>query len=149
VPPPRQRTRIEDVAAAAGVSVATVSRALRNLPNVAETTRHRVIEIAAELNYRADPAAARLAAGTTRTITVVVPHLSSWYFSTVIAGAEAVCSEAGYECLGLGVGTFEKCNQLLEEQSHFERRTDGLILVNIPATAEQRSRACPSSGTSR
>lgn len=135
--PPRHRTRIEDVAAAAGVSVATVSRALRNLPNVAEATRHRVIEIAAELNYRADPAAARLAAGTTRTITVVVPHLSSWYFSTVIAGAEAVSSEAGYECLVLGVGTIAQCNHLLGEQSHFERRTDGLILVNIPATAEQ------------
>jgi DNA-binding LacI/PurR family transcriptional regulator len=133
----RQRTRIEDVAAAAGVSVATVSRALRNLPNVAETTRLRVIAIAEELNYRADPAAARLAAGTARTITVVVPHLASWYFSTVIAGAEAVCSEAGYECLVLGVGTIEQCNHLLGEQGHFERRTDGLILVNIPATAEQ------------
>ena len=137
VRPPRQRTRIEDVAAAAGVSVATVSRALRNLPNVAETTRRRVIEIAEALNYRPDPAAARLAAGRTRTVTVVVPHLSSWYFSTVIAGAEAVCSEAGYECVVLGVGTFERCTQLLDEHSHFERRTDGLILVNIPATAEQ------------
>lgn len=133
----RPRARIEDVAAAAGVSVATVSRALRNLPNVAEGTRRRVIEIAESLNYRADPAAARLAAGTTRTITVVVPHLASWYFSTVIAGAEAVCSEAGYECLVLGVGTIAQCNQLLDERSHFERRTDGLILVNIPASAEQ------------
>ena len=65
VQPQRQRTRIEDVAATAEVSVATVSRALRNLPNVGETTRHRVIQIAAELDYRPDPAASRLAAGPT------------------------------------------------------------------------------------
>ena len=53
----RGRTTIEDVAAAAGVSVATVSRALRGLPNVAPTTRERVTEIASQLNYRPDPAA--------------------------------------------------------------------------------------------
>jgi DNA-binding LacI/PurR family transcriptional regulator len=133
----RGRARIEDVAAAANVSVATVSRALRNLPNVAEGTRRRVIEIAEAMNYRPDPAAARLAAGTTRTITVVVPHLSGWYFSTVIAGAEAVCAEAGYECLVSSVPTIEQCTRLLGESTHLERRTDGVILVNIPASGEQ------------
>ena len=85
-----RRIGIEDVAAAANVSVATVSRALRHLPNVADSTRERVIGIAESMGYRPDPAASHLATGRTRTVTVVVPHLSSWYFSTVIAGAEAV-----------------------------------------------------------
>ncbi len=132
-----KRARIEDVALAANVSVATVSRALRNLPNVADSTRQRVTAIAESMNYRPDPAAARLATGRSRTITVVVPHLSSWYFSTVIAGAEAVCAEAGYECLVLGVGTIAECDRLLDEPFHLERRTDGLVLVNIPATEPQ------------
>ncbi len=132
-----KRARIEDVAAAANVSVATVSRALRNLPNVADSTRARVAAIAESMDYRPDPAAARLATGRSRTITVVVPHLSSWYFSTVIAGAEAVCAEAGYECLVLGVGTIAECDRLLDEPYHLERRTDGLVLVNIPATETQ------------
>jgi LacI family transcriptional regulator, repressor for deo operon, udp, cdd, tsx, nupC, and nupG len=131
------RTRIEDVAAAANVSVATVSRALRNLPNVAESTRAHVVAVAEQMNYRADPAASRLAAGRGSTITVVVPHLASWYFSTVIAGAEAVCSEAGYECLVIGVGSIAACNRLLDEPSHLERRTDGVVLVNVPASAAQ------------
>ena len=56
----------EDVAQAAGVSVATVSRALRNLPNVADSTRAKVVRAAEELDYRADPAASRLAAGRSR-----------------------------------------------------------------------------------
>lgn len=132
-----KRARIEDVAAAANVSVATVSRALRHLPNVADSTRERVIAIAESMGYRADPAAARLATGRSRTVTVIVPHLSSWYFSTVIAGAEAVCAEAGYECLVLGVGTIEDCDRLLDAPYHLERRTDGLVLVNIPASAAQ------------
>jgi LacI family transcriptional regulator, repressor for deo operon, udp, cdd, tsx, nupC, and nupG len=135
--PPPGRTRIEDVAAAANVSVATVSRALRNLPNVAESTRAHVVAVAEQLNYRADPAASRLAAGRGSTITVLVPHLTSWYFSTVIAGAEAVCSEAGYECLVIGVGSIAGCNRLIDEPGHLERRTDGVVLVNVPASVTQ------------
>ncbi len=132
-----RRARIEDVALAANVSVATVSRALRGLPNVAESTRLRVFEVATALNYEPDPAAARLAAGRTRTVIVVVPHLASWYFSTVIAGAEAVCNESGYEFLVIGVGSIQECHRLLDERSRLERRADGVVLVNIPATDAQ------------
>lgn len=137
ITPRRGRTRIEDVAAAAGVSVATVSRAVRGLPNVAESTRARVTTIAAELGYRPDPIAARLAAGRARTVIVLVPHLSSWYFSHVVAGAEAVCAEAGYDVLILGVGSLSECHRLLDEGHHLERRSDGIILVNLPATPDQ------------
>jgi DNA-binding LacI/PurR family transcriptional regulator len=135
-PTPR-RARIEDVARAANVSVATVSRALRGLPNVAESTRTRVFEVAAAMNYAPDPAAARLAAGRTRTVIVVVPNLASWYFSNVIAGAEAVCNESGYEFLVVGVGSLDESRRLLDERSRLERRTDGVVLVNIPVTDAQ------------
>ena len=119
------------------MSVATVSRALRGLPNVAESTRQRVFEVATELHYEPDPAAARLAAGRTRTVIVVVPHLASWYYSTMIAGAEAVCNESGYEFLVVGVGSIQECHRLLDEPSRLERRADGVVLVNIPATDAQ------------
>jgi LacI family transcriptional regulator, repressor for deo operon, udp, cdd, tsx, nupC, and nupG len=132
-----RRATIEDVATAAGVSVATVSRALRGLPNVAPSTRERVAEVAATLNYQADPAASRLAAGRTGTITVMVPHLSSWYFSHVIAGAEAVSAEAGYDFLVIGVGSRAECSRLLDERYHLERRTDGVVLVNMPASDDE------------
>ena len=132
-----RRARIEDVAQAANVSVATVSRALRGLPNVAESTRSKVTEVAAAMRYQPDPAAARLAAGRTRSVIVVVPHLASWYFSNVIAGAEAVCNESGYECLIVGVGNQVECNRLLDEHAQLERRADGVVLVNIPASDQQ------------
>jgi LacI family repressor for deo operon, udp, cdd, tsx, nupC, and nupG len=135
-----RRTRIEDVAAAAEVSVATVSRALRGLPNVAESTRQRVHDVAAALNYRPDPAASRLAAGHTRTIIVLVPHLASWYFSTVVAGAEAICADAGFDFMVIGVNTLDECHRLFDERHQLERRADGVIAVNIPVTdTEARS----------
>ena len=66
---------IADVARRAGVSTATVSRALRGLPNVAEDTRIRVMAAAAELDYVITPSASRLASGQTHSIGVVVPFL--------------------------------------------------------------------------
>ena len=62
---------IGDVAARAGVSVATVSRALRGLPNVAGSTRERVLRAAAELDYVVNPNASRLAAGRNLTVASV------------------------------------------------------------------------------
>ena len=127
----RQRATIEDVASAAGVSVATVSRALRGLPNVAVATRERVYEIATSLSYRADPAASRLAAGRSRSIAVAVPMLNGWYFSQVVAGVEAVCAEAGYDTIVAGVGHDRAERSILDGSSALHRRVDGLILVDV------------------
>ena len=134
-----RRATIEDVATAADVSVATVSRAMRGLPNVATSTRERVVDVAASLNYRPDPAASRLAARKTKTITVGVPSLSGWYFSTVVAGAEAVCSEAGYEFQVIAVGSLVARDRLLDDEHQIERRTDGLILVDVAPSPAQAS----------
>ena len=132
-----RRVTIEDVAVGAGVSVATVSRALRNLPNVADSTRRRVSAVAERLDYQPDPAAARLAAGRTGTVTIVVPSLSGWYFSTVVAGAEAVCTEAGLEFQVVGIASHLERDRMLDEARRLERRTDGLLLVDVSISPEQ------------
>ncbi|MFN3255681.1 MAG: LacI family DNA-binding transcriptional regulator [Ilumatobacter sp.] len=135
-----RRATIEDVASAAKVSVATVSRALRGLPNVAVSTRQRVMSVATSLNYEPDPAASRLAAGKTKTVTVGVPLISGWYFSTVVASAEAVCNGAGYDFQVICVSGPADRDRLLDDRHHLERRTDGLILVDVEPSAEQAAR---------
>jgi LacI family repressor for deo operon, udp, cdd, tsx, nupC, and nupG len=132
-----KRATIEDVASAAGVSVATVSRAIRGLPNVAVSTRQRVVAVADALGYSADPAASRLAAGRTKTMTVVLPNLSGWYFSNIVAGAEAVCAESGYDMLVVGVGSRPDLTRILCEQYHLERRTDGLLAVEVIVSPDE------------
>lgn len=120
---------IDDVAELARVSVATVSRALRGLPNVAPTTRVRVEEAAETLRYRPDPAAARLATGRTTTVALAIPVLDSWYFTKVMAGAEAVLSGAGYDTLIFSLDSDETRHRVLT--GPLVRRADGLILVDL------------------
>jgi len=134
---PSGRTTIEDVASAAGVSVATVSRALRGLPNVAPSTRDRVTVIANRMAYRPDPAASRLAAGRTRTVAVAVPNLVGWYFAQVVGGIEAVLSEAGYDLLVIGVTSDDARARFLHDAQRLDRRADGLILVDLALTDEE------------
>ena len=76
---------IRDVAQAAGVSTATVSRALRGLPHVDPETRERVRRVAAEMDYVVSPSASRLASGRTGTVAVITPFIDRWFFSTVFA----------------------------------------------------------------
>ncbi len=133
---PGQAT-IGDVAVRAGVSVATVSRALRGLPNVAVSTRKRIERAANDLRYRPDPAAARLAAGRTSTVTIGIPALNNWYFSNAVAGAEAVCTAEGYEVQVVCLGTPDDIERLVDPPARLERRTDALILVDIDLDADR------------
>lgn len=128
---------IEDVANLARVSVATVSRALRGLPNVAPSTRLRVEEAAASLNYRPDPHASRLAAGRTFTVGMAVPLLGRWYFSQVIAGAHEVLAEAGYDLLLVGVDTQAAARRFVTEWAVIQKRVDGLVLADLRLDDEE------------
>jgi len=130
------RATIEDVAVAASVSVATVSRALRGLPNVAESTRMRVEEAAKSLNYHAHPSASQLASGRTRNVEIAVPVLDSWYFSEVVAGAEAVMSEAGYS-LSITATSSGKERADFVRRAAYSGYTDGLIMVDLPLDPEE------------
>ncbi len=122
---------ISDVAAQAGVSVATVSRALRGLPNVAPSTRDRVLRAAAELEYVADPNAARLATGQTRAIGMVVPLFTQWFFTQCVAGAEAVLTAAGYDVLLYNVSGTDSRERFLDDMP-FRKRVDGIIVIDLP-----------------
>lgn len=122
---------IQDVAARAGVSVATVSRALRGLPHVAPSTRQRVLRAAEDLHYVAHPHASRLAAGRSQTVGMAVPSLSQWFVGQVVCGAEAVLAAEGYELLLYTVGGARNRERFLATQP-FRRRVDGIIVVDIP-----------------
>lgn len=129
---------IQDVAARAGVSVATVSRALRGLPHVAPSTRHRILRAAEDLRYVAHPHASRLAAGRSDTVGMVVPMLAHWYFGHVVCGAEEVLAAAGYELLLYNLGGPRTREHFVAAQP-FRRRVDGIIVVDLPLDDEAQS----------
>jgi DNA-binding LacI/PurR family transcriptional regulator len=122
---------IEDVASAAGVSMATVSRALRGLPNVAPETRARVAEVAARLRYQPDPHASRLAAGRTSAIGMAVPLLERWYFGKIVAGVEAALRKRNYDLILYEVDGEAALRRFLSEAAPYRKRTDGLIIADL------------------
>ena len=134
----RRRT-INDIARAAGVSVATVSRALRNLPNVAPATRERVEQVAAKFEYELHPQASRLASGRTSTVGVAAPLFGTWFPSRALSGINSVLAEAGYDLLISMMSSPEDRQRFLRKARSFCRRVDGLILIDTFVSAEGRA----------
>ncbi|NLF06344.1 MAG: LacI family transcriptional regulator [Actinomycetales bacterium] len=131
------RPGIEDVARAAGVSTATVSRALRGLPNVTEATRRRVREAADTLGYVPSPSAASLVTGRTRTIAVVCPWVNHWFFANVIEGAEMTLRTEGFDVL---LHTFDSSRAQPRpplDPSALRRRVDGVIVLGVPLEEDE------------
>jgi len=95
----RDAVTIRDVAREAGVSVATVSRALNGHSNVAEPVRRLVHEVAQRLRYSPHGAARSLSSRSTQTLGVVLPDLHGEFFSELIRGIDAVARARGRHLL--------------------------------------------------
>lgn len=91
-----RRTSLKEMAEQLGVSIATVSRALRNSHEVGEEMRARVQELAKKLNYRPNPFAQSLRQQKPKVIGVVVPNLVTHYYAAVLDGIEDYATKAGY-----------------------------------------------------
>lgn len=91
-----ERSTIEDVAKAAGVSIATVSRVLNNTGKVADATRTRVMSAVGVLGYSPNAAARSLAARRTYTLGLTVHTIDGDYFQHMLQGAEDAASQHGY-----------------------------------------------------
>lgn len=120
--------RMREIADAVGVSVATVSRALKGDPVVNAETRARVVEAAERLAYRINPVARSLRTQRTQLILAVVPDIGNPFFSYVLAGIEDEAQRNGYSVLiGNVAGDPQRlrtyCDQLLSG------RADGIILL--------------------
>lgn len=125
------RASIVDVAARAGVSVATVSRALRDMPNVSRATRDRVLRAAAELQYAASPLASGLVTGRVRAVGVVLPYAGRWFFAEVVRGIEEALRDGGYD-LVLHVLADERRRQDFFDLLPVRRRVDAVLVVALP-----------------
>ncbi|MFN2441308.1 MAG: LacI family DNA-binding transcriptional regulator, partial [Thermoanaerobaculia bacterium] len=93
---------IKDVAAQAGVSVATVSRVLNEKGLVREETVRRVLDAAAALNYVPHGGARSLSTRRTSTVGVVLPDLHGEFFSEMIRGIDVAARRRGYHLLVSG-----------------------------------------------
>lgn len=90
---------LKDIAKRLNVSPSTVSRALKNNPEIGAATREAVMKLAKEMNYQPNAVALSLRKRKTFTIGVIVPEIIHYFFSSVISGIEDVAYSNGYQVI--------------------------------------------------
>lgn len=128
---------IEDVAAAAGVSTATVSRAVRGLPRVSPATREKILEVAGALGYVASSSASGLATGRTRTIGVLAPFVSRWFFSKAIEGADRELHARQYNLSLFNLGGHGSNRERLFSKTMVYKQIDALLVLCMALSPDE------------
>jgi len=132
---------IKDVARVAGVSVATVSRALNGSDNVTEQTRQRVQEVANDLRYTPSSAARSLITRRTHTVGALLPDLFGEYFSELIRGIDLKARARGLHLLvSSSHGDAQEAASALRAM---HGRVDGLLVMSPHVGAESLSANLP------
>ena len=95
----KENITIKDIARELGISPSTVSRALKDHPDISRATRDAVNELARKWNYKPNPIALSLKSGSSKTIGVIIPEVVHYFFSTVISGIEDVVYDRDYNMI--------------------------------------------------
>lgn len=127
--------RLKDIARDLGVSVITVSKALRDHSDISQETKARVLKRVKELNYRPNLAARALVTGRTYLMGFLVPDLLHTFFSEIVRGLSASLRNSGYTL----VVTSSEQDPKLERQAIEQliaRRVDLLLVASTQWTVE-------------
>ena len=117
---------IKDIARALGVSITTVSRAMRDFPDVNAQTRQAVLQMAQQLDYQPNQVALSLVTSHTHSIGVIVPNLD-YFFATAVRGIDEMAIEAGYTVLTCQSNE-SYGREITNTQRLMNGRVDGLIV---------------------
>lgn len=138
------RVTIKTVAADAGVSVAAVSKVLRDAYGVSDALRARVQASMQKLNYRPH-AAARAMRGRTYTLGVLLPDMRNPFFADILAGVNEALERTQYQTL-LGVSQSAQLIEMSLIDSMIDRQMDGLIMIGprmLPDSVESVAARIP------
>ena len=123
---------IKDIAKALGISPSTVSRALKDHPDISVATKRAVKELAMQLHYEPNSIALSLRSSSSKIIGVIIPEIVHFFFSSVISGIEEVAYKSGYTVIICQSNEdFEKEKNIIH--SLLSKRVDG-ILVSVSKT---------------
>ncbi|HEY2557027.1 MAG TPA: LacI family DNA-binding transcriptional regulator [Diaminobutyricibacter sp.] len=131
---------IDEVARLAGVSTATVSRALSGNGHVSPGTRLKVSQAALDLGYVVSSNASSLASGRTKNVGAVVPYLNRWFFSSVIEGAERALLRHGYDLTLYNLSGGGDERRSVFEHFLLRKRVDAVIAISLELTEDEVSR---------
>lgn len=124
----KQPATLDDVAARCDVSYQTVSRVVNGSPLVAEKTRARVLKAIAELNYRPNLAARRLATRRSSLIGMIGSHMTYYGPAQVMVSIEETAKRQGYNLIFAGVENSRESELLAAIDDLCEHQVDGLVI---------------------
>lgn len=126
---------IKDIARELKISPSTVSRALKNHPDISKETRDAVNELARKMNYQPNAVALSLKQRRSNTIGVIIPEIVHYFFSSVISGIEDVAYDAGFNVI-ICQSNEKYDREVVNTRTLLASRVDG-ILVSISKETKQ------------
>ncbi len=126
---------IKDIARMLGISVSTVSRALKDHPDISPETKERVNGVAKKLNYRPNALALGLKNNRSNTIGVIIPEVVHFFFSSVVSGIEDLAYEAGLNVMLCQTNEMYE-RETMVAQALIDHRVDG-VLVSVAKSTKR------------
>ncbi|KQR16025.1 LacI family DNA-binding transcriptional regulator [Cellulomonas sp. Leaf334] len=137
--PPKGSLNMADLAERAGVSIATVSRALSGATGVSDATRERIRTLAQDLSYTVSPDAARLARGSNGRIAVVTPDVAHWFYASMLDGIVTALHDSDLDVLLYEVQEERERRRFFDDLPA-RRQVDALVLIALPISDDERRR---------
>lgn len=118
---------IKDIAKTLGISPSTVSRALKDHPDISAETKRQVQQLAKSINYRPNALALGLRKSKTNTVGIIIPEVVHHFFSTVISGIDDMGNKLGYNIMICQTNESEE-REARNIQALLDSRVDGLLI---------------------
>ncbi|KGO91522.1 LacI family DNA-binding transcriptional regulator [Flavobacterium subsaxonicum] len=133
----KRKVTLKQIARELDVSISTVSKSLRNSPEISEDTKLKVQAFAKLYNYRPNNIALSLKNKKTKTIGIIIPEIVHHFFATVISGIEQVANENGYNVIVcLSNESFDK--EVINMEMLATGSTDGFIMSLSKETQQKK-----------
>jgi len=118
-----------------GISASTVSRALKDHPDISPKTKRMVQAFASKMNYRPNALALNLRRSKTNTIGIIIPEIVHHFFSSVLSGIDKVAYAAGYNVM-ICQSNEDYNREVIDAQALLDNRVDG-VLMSVSKTTFQ------------
>jgi LacI family transcriptional regulator len=128
---------IKDIARELKISPSTVSRALKNHPDISEDTKRAVNKLAEKLNYQPNAVALSLKQRRSNTIGVIIPEIVHYFFSSVISGIEDVAYDAGFNVVICQSNEMYE-REVANSKTLLASRVDGILVSISKETKEYK-----------
>lgn len=131
----KENITIKDIARELGISPSTVSRALKDHPDISQATRDAVNELAQKWNYKPNPIALSLKSGSSKTIGVIIPDIVHFFFSSILSGIEDIAYERGYNVM-MCQSNERWDHEVKNVQALVSSRVDGILISVAKGTTD-------------